>query len=100
MISFFRTLSIDVCTCAYVCVCVAVHLRSYICMWIINFITNIYKIQMNSIHLFKRLVIHQTLILLLFSCCHVQLQGLYLPGSCVHGIPQAIVLEGVAIFLL
>ena len=86
------------------CVCVHVHLRSYICMWVIIFISNIYKIRMNSIHLFKGPVIPQALILLLLSSCHVQLlcnsKDGSLPGSSVHGIPQAIILEWVAIFLL
>ena len=106
VISFFRTLSLLMCehvhTC--MCVCVHVHLRSYICMWVIIFISNIYKIRMNSIHLFKGPVIPQALILLLLSSCHVQLlcnsKDGSLPGSSVHGIPQAIILEWVAIFLL
>jgi hypothetical protein len=99
-----NSVSIDVCLYAYVSVCVHVHLRSYICMWVIIFISNIYKIQMNSIHLFKGPVIHQALILVLLSSCHVQLlcnsKDGSLPGSSVHGIPQAIILEWVAIFLL
>ena len=59
---------------------------------------------MNSIHIFKGPVIHQALILLLLNSCHVQLlsdsKDCSWPGSSVHVISQAIILERVTIFLL